>query len=174
MVFHIKKETKYCNEDCLDVKLMGFFLSSTFFLIRFEIVLTISYTSRRVLPDTRYPEGQAQRIFLYDKTLPRKEFAQQYNWPAKSFEHEALYSATSGIILCFISYFMFFCISWILYKPCYFPGDTFKSLPGARFSKVPNLFRARKAIRKTPTRLFGKAALFICCKGNKNENNCKV
>ena len=38
---------------------------------------------------------------------------------------------------------------------------------GACFSKVPNAFRARKAIRKTPTRLFGKAGLFIYCKGNK-------
>ena len=46
--------------------------------------------------------------------------------------------------------------------------------PGARFLKVPNFFRARKDIRKTPTRVFGEAALFISCKGNKNENNCKV
>ena len=46
--------------------------------------------------------------------------------------------------------------------------------PGARFSKVPKTFRARKAIRKTPTRLFCEVALFICCKGNKNLNNCKV
>ena len=29
----------------------------------------------------------------------------------------------------------------------------------ARFSKVPKTFRVRKAIRKTPTRLFGKAGL---------------
>ena len=100
-----------------------------------------------------------------------KEFAQHYNWPAKSFEHEAVYSATCGIILCF----MFFCISWILYSPYYFPGNTFKSLPGVCFSKVPKSFRARKAIRRTPTSLFCKAALFIiCCKENKNENNCKV
>ena len=45
---------------------------------------------------------------------------------------------------------------------------------GARFSKVPKTLRARKAIRKTPTCLFCKACLFICCKGNKNQNNCKV
>ena len=44
---------------------------------------------------------------------------------------------------------------------------------GVRFSKVPKTFRARKAIRKTPTCLFCKAGLFICCKGNKNKNNCK-
>ena len=43
-----------------------------------------------------------------------------------------------------------------------------------RFSKVPKTFRARKAIRNTPTRLFCKAGLFICCKGNKNLNKCKV
>ena len=53
-------------------------------------------------------------------------------------------------------------------------GTFEKQAPGARFSKVPNFFRARKAIRKTPTRLFGEAALFISCKGNKNENHCKV
>ena len=45
---------------------------------------------------------------------------------------------------------------------------------GARFLKVPRTFRARKAIRKTTTRLFCKAGLFICCKGNKNKSNCKV
>ena len=64
--------------------------------------------------------------------------------------------------------------------------------PGACFSKVPKLFgrisgdiilfisskrwrlEARKAIRKTTTCLFCKAGLLICCKGNKNKNNCKV
>ena len=46
--------------------------------------------------------------------------------------------------------------------------------PGARFSKVTRTFRARKASRKTTTCLFCKAGLFICCKGNKNKNNCKV
>ena len=46
--------------------------------------------------------------------------------------------------------------------------------PGARFSKVPRTFRARKAIRKTATCLFCKAGLFICCRGNKNKYNCKV
>ena len=45
---------------------------------------------------------------------------------------------------------------------------------GARFSKVPKTFRARKAIRETPTCLICKAGLFICCIGNKNQNNCKV
>ena len=39
---------------------------------------------------------------------------------------------------------------------------------GARFSKVPKTFRARKVIPKTPTSLFCKAGFFsICCKGNK-------
>ena len=47
-------------------------------------------------------------------------------------------------------------------------------VPGARFSKVPRTFRARKAIRKTATCLFCKAGLFICCRGNKNKYNCKV
>ena len=41
------------------------------------------------------------------------------------------------------------------------------SCSGARFSKVPKTFRARKAIRKTPTCLFYKADPFICCKGKK-------
>ena len=45
---------------------------------------------------------------------------------------------------------------------------------GACFSKVPKTFRTRKAIRKTPTRLFCYAGLFISFKGNKNLNNCKV
>ena len=34
--------------------------------------------------------------------------------------------------------------------------------------------KSRKAIRKTATCLLCKAGLFICCKGNKNQNNCKV
>ena len=42
--------------------------------------------------------------------------------------------------------------------------------PGARFSKVPKTFRARRAIRKTSICLFCKADLFICCNGNKNQN----
>ena len=45
---------------------------------------------------------------------------------------------------------------------------------GARLSKVPRTFRARKAIRKTTTCLFCKAGLFVCCKGNKDKNNRKV
>ena len=57
-------------------------------------------------------------------------------------------------------------VPWLNFFSCYGPG--------ARFSKVPKTFRARKAIRKTPTSLFCKAGLFICCKGNKNKNNCKV
>ena len=40
--------------------------------------------------------------------------------------------------------------------------------PGMRFSKDPRTLRARKAFRKTSTRLFCKPDLFICCKGNKN------
>ena len=53
-------------------------------------------------------------------------------------------------------------------------GESLDLWPGARFSKVPTTFRARKASRKTTTCLFCKAGLFICCKGSKNENNCKV
>ena len=45
---------------------------------------------------------------------------------------------------------------------------------GGRFSKVPKTFRARKAIRKTPTCLSCNAGFFICCKGNKNKSNCEV
>ena len=47
-------------------------------------------------------------------------------------------------------------------------GDVPERGPGARFSKDPKTSRARKAIRKTPIRLFYKAGLFTCCKGNKN------
>ena len=53
-----------------------------------------------------------------------------------------------------------------LLKNVEFDGSFF---PGARFSKVPRTFRARKAIRKTTTCLFCKAGLLICCKGNKNN-----
>ena len=49
-----------------------------------------------------------------------------------------------------------------------------KICPGARFSKVPKTLRARKAVRKSPTHLFCISGLFMCCKGNKNENNFKV
>jgi len=45
---------------------------------------------------------------------------------------------------------------------------------GARFSKVTQTFRARKVNRETPTPLFCKDGLHICCKGNKNWNNCEV
>ena len=38
----------------------------------------------------------------------------------------------------------------------------FTFFPGVRFSKDPKTLRARKAIRKTPTRLLCKAGLFIC------------
>ena len=58
-----------------------------------------------------------------------------------------------------------YCNPWLF--PQYFG-------PGARFLKVPNTFRVRIAIRKTPTHLFCKADLFICCKRNKCQNNCKV
>ena len=56
------------------------------------------------------------------------------------------------------------------------PNDsrTCSTIPGARYSKVPRTFRARKAIRKITTCLFCKADLFTCCKGNKNRNNGKV
>ena len=40
--------------------------------------------------------------------------------------------------------------------------------------KSPELFGPGKAIRKITTCLFCEAGLFICCKRNKNENNCKV
>ena len=47
-------------------------------------------------------------------------------------------------------------------------------IPGARFSRVPKTFRARKTIREPATRLFCKAGLFICCKDDKYWNNCIV
>ena len=52
--------------------------------------------------------------------------------------------------------------------------SAFHLCPGARFSKVPRTFRARKAIRKATTCSFCKAGLFVCCKANQNKNNCKV
>jgi len=65
-----------------------------------------------------------------------------------------------------------------LYRPLAFYQVHFVVLlsrgTGARFSKVLKTFRGRKAIRKTPTCLFCKAGLFICCKGNISKNNCKV
>ena len=42
------------------------------------------------------------------------------------------------------------------------------------FLQSPETFRARKAIRKTATRLFSEAGLFICCKVKKNQNNCRI
>ena len=45
---------------------------------------------------------------------------------------------------------------------------------GARFSKVPKTFLARKAIRKTPTAYSVKLVFSLCFKGNENLNNCKV
>ena len=44
----------------------------------------------------------------------------------------------------------------------------------ARFSKVPNTFRARKAICEIANRLFWKSDLLTCFQGNKNKNNCEV
>ena len=35
-------------------------------------------------------------------------------------------------------------------------------------------FSGPKTIRKTATCLFCKAGLFICCRGDKNKNDCKV
>lgn len=46
--------------------------------------------------------------------------------------------------------------------------------PGTSFSKVLRTFRARKAIHKTPTRLFSKAGLFITCKGEKIQITAQV
>ena len=47
-------------------------------------------------------------------------------------------------------------------------GELYFSASGARLSKVPKTFRARKAIPKLPTSSFSKAGPLICCKGNKN------
>ena len=48
------------------------------------------------------------------------------------------------------------------------------AFPGARFSKVPKTFRARKAICETGNRLFWKVDLLTCFQGNKNQNDCEV
>ena len=52
-------------------------------------------------------------------------------------------------------------------------GTFEKRAPGVCFSSLEN-FSGPKTIRKTLARLFFKAALFIRCKGNKNQNNCIV
>ena len=49
-----------------------------------------------------------------------------------------------------------------------FEVGTTETFPGSCFSKAPKTFRARKAIRKTPSRVFCRAGLFICCIGNQN------
>ena len=72
----------------------------------------------------------------------------------------------TGFVYCFNLIFVCLFIATCLRRNC--------KEPGARFSKVPRTFRARKAIRKTTTCSFCKAGLLICCKGNKNKNNCKV
>ena len=41
-------------------------------------------------------------------------------------------------------------------------------LESVRFSKDPKTLPARRLARKTPTRLFCKAVLFICYKANKH------
>ena len=46
--------------------------------------------------------------------------------------------------------------------------------PGARFSKVPQTFRVRKAICETANRMFWKADLLTCFQGNKKKNDCEV
>ena len=42
------------------------------------------------------------------------------------------------------------------------------------FLESPENFSGPKTIRKTATCLFCKAGLFICCRGDKNKNDCKV
>ena len=53
-------------------------------------------------------------------------------------------------------------------------GTLKKRAPGARFSKVPKTFRARKAICEIANRLFWRAGLLTCFQGNKKKNNCEV
>ena len=48
------------------------------------------------------------------------------------------------------------------------------TIQGPVSQKSPKTFRTRKAIHRTPTHLSCEAGLFICCKGNKNLNHCKV
>ena len=51
---------------------------------------------------------------------------------------------------------------------------SFKFPAGSRFSKVPKTFRARKTIRKTPTRIFCKAGLSYVVERINIKNNRKV
>ena len=52
-------------------------------------------------------------------------------------------------------------------------GTFEKQAPAARFSKVPKTFRARNAIRETPTCLICKAGLFVRCRGIKIKITAK-
>ena len=52
-------------------------------------------------------------------------------------------------------------------------GTFEKQAPGVRFSKDPKTLRARKAIRKTPTRLFCKAGFLYVVKGIKIKITAK-
>ena len=45
---------------------------------------------------------------------------------------------------------------------------------GARFSKVPETSRVRKAICETANRMFWKADLLSCFQGNKKKRDCEV
>ena len=50
----------------------------------------------------------------------------------------------------------------------------FRFVPGARFLKFPETFRARKAICEVANRLFWKADLLTCFQGTKKKINCEV
>ena len=53
-------------------------------------------------------------------------------------------------------------------------GTFEKRVPGARFSKVPKTFQARKAICETVNRLFWKADVLTFFQGNKKQTDCEV
>ena len=55
--------------------------------------------------------------------------------------------------------------SGVYIRPCLCCTNRRRLVPGARFSKVPKTFRARKAICETANRLFWKADLLTCFQG---------
>ena len=62
----------------------------------------------------------------------------------------------------------------IQYIQYYMQLKLHNTIQGLVSQKSLKTFRTWKAIHRTPTHLFCEAGLLICCKGNKNLNNCKV
>ena len=125
-------------------------------------------------------------LLLHQGCLPMQCFKEIHSWNpslksiAFNLSHQnMIYCVKSNFSKWFVPFKIKSCCFWVEHhlsgssrKPiessrgqCHPPYEQLG--PGARFSKVPKTFRARKAIRKTATCLFCKAGLIICCKGIK-------